>query len=361
MALNVLPRPLAAFFVLAIAAMAASGDDLVPPKVEAMLLTGQEGTARSQVSRNVLLVDRHLYVSGEPGLQTVDVAEPSKLKLTGNWAKTSAKVNATAVKGHTLYVANWSPGEGLLVIDISQPDKPRHLRSLKTAAHTWTADVHENLLYVAIDDGTTTGINTYDVSEPTNPRLVHFLDVGDRLVNNVARHGRHMYFTHKKWLYVYDATNPAAPKRVRERSFNGLAGKVSVRNDHLFVLSRAILPGEEGGLTLFSLSDSANPKEVTHWSQEEPRDMCFIGDRIVVPCSGSGIYTLDASRPSRLRQVSHWHVTWPNTGKHGGYPVTASGDGEYVYIGTTGGNNPECEDLSCPYRGGRVYAVRIAK
>src|SRR5688500_19523832 len=205
-------------FVFAIAPFTLAVD-LTPPKIEAMLLVGQVGTARSDVSRNVLLVGEHLYVSGEPGLQTINVAKPDQLKLTGDWTKTSAKVNGAAVKGTTLYVANWSPGAGLLVFDLADPAKPKHLRTLKTVVHTGPVDVYENLLYVGIDDGRTTGINTYDISEPADPKLIHFLDVGDRLVNNVARHGRHMYFTHKKWLYVYDAVDPAAPRKLREVTF----------------------------------------------------------------------------------------------------------------------------------------------
>lgn len=335
--------------------------DLAPPKVEAMLLVGQAGSARSEVSRNVLLAGDYLYVSGEPGLQTISVAKPGELKLTDDWTKTSAKVNGTAIKGTTLYVANWSPGAGLLVFDLADPAKPRLVRTIKTAVHTWTADVHGDLLYVAIDDGVTTGINTYDVREPADPKLIHFLEVGDRLVNNVARSGRHMYFTHKKILYVYDAQDPAAPRKVGEVAFQGLAGKSQVRGDYLYVLSRAILPGEEGGLTVYSLIDPENPRKVAHWPQKEPRDFCFVRDRIVVPCSGSGIYTLDASWPSKLREIAHWYLAWPNSGKHAGYPVTVGGSGDYVYLGTTGGNNPECEDFDCPYRGGRVYAVRLFK
>jgi hypothetical protein len=329
------------------------------PQVTAMMLVGQTGTARSDVSRGLLLAGRYLYVSGEPGLQTISVAERGKLTLTDDWTHTSHKVNGTAVKGNFLYVANWSPGEGLLVFDISNPAKPRRVRTLPTKAHTWTADIFGDLLYVAIDDGTITGINTYDISDPANPKLLHFLDVGDRLVGNVARHGKHIYFTHQKWLYVYDAADSAAPKRVREIAFHGLAGKVLVRGDYLFMLLRKLSETEEGGLRVFSLADPAEPKLVASWQQEEPRDLCFVGERAVVPCSGSGIYLLDVRDPRRIEQLAHWYVNWPNAGKHGGYPVAAAGAGDCVYIGTTSGNNPECEDFNCKYRGARVYAVRI--
>jgi hypothetical protein len=334
--------------------------EMALPKVEALLLTGQVGVSKSEITRSLLLVGDHLYVSGEPGLQTVDVSTAGVLKLTGDWKPTSHKVNGAASKGKYLYVANWSPGAGLLVFDISMPAKPKHVKTIATTAHTWTADIYGDLLYVGIDDGQTTGINTYDLSDPAQPRLASFIDVCDRLVGNVARHEHFLYFAHQRWVYIYDGRDPGAPQRVGKIEFKGLAGKTVVHDGHLFVVSRKLKAGEEGGVTAFNLREPDKPKRVAHWHQEEPRDLCFTGNRAIVPCSGSGIYAL-RWRPAeeRLDQTAHFYVSWPNTGKHGGYPVAVAARGDRIYIGTTGGNNPECEDFSCPYRGGRVYSVRM--
>jgi hypothetical protein len=356
-------------YVIAGPAHAGGAPVVQPPatqRVVDMLLLGRVGAARSEVSRGVIVVGDYAYVSGEPGLQTVRIGEGGKLTLSDEWRESSLKVNGAAVKGKTLYVANWSPGAGLAVFDLTGPAHPRHVRSLETKAHAWSCDVHDELLYVSVDDGMTTGVATYDVSDdPHSPRPLHWLDVGDRLVGNVARHGRFMYFTHKQWLYVYDAADPAQPRRLREIRFNGLAGKTLVRGRHLYVLTRAVEPGQEGGVHVLALGDDpGSPKPVARWVQEEPRDMHFAGadgGRLVVPCSGSGVYTLDVTDPARPREVAHWHAGWPGTGKHGGYPVCVGGAGDLLVIGTTAGNNPECrDDPACPYGGARLYSFDLA-
>jgi hypothetical protein len=349
---------LASIIALA-AALPARGAE--PIEASALVLVGQQGESHSEVARSVLLVGKYLYVSGEPGFQTLDVATPGAPKLIGDWKPTSHKVNGAATAGDYLYVTNWSPGAGLLVFDISNPARPKHVRTIETQAHTWTADICDGLLYVGIDSGTLTGINTYDLSDPARPKLLSFIDVKDRLVGNVARHGKHLYFAHKKWIYIYDSSDPAQPARVGEITLNGLAGKTLVRDGFLFVVSRKISKDEEGGVTVYTLDDPAHPKRIAAWSQEEPRDLCLAGERrLVVPCSGSGVYLLEWNATERtLEPSAHFYLSWPKIGKHGGYPVCAAASPDRVFIGTTGGNNPECADFSCPYRGARVYEVKL--
>ena len=47
-------------------------------------------------------------------------------------------------------------------------------------------------------------------------RFASLNGAGDRLVGNAARSGRFLYFTHKSWLRIYDAQDPAHPRFVRE-------------------------------------------------------------------------------------------------------------------------------------------------
>ncbi|MBI4607031.1 MAG: hypothetical protein HY721_34135, partial [Planctomycetes bacterium] len=334
-------------------------EPLATPRVRDVILLGQEGASKSTVSRRVLFRDGYVYVSGEPGFQTVDARDPGNLLLASDWDQSSPKMNGSALRGAVLYVANWSPGEGLLVFDVARPERPARVKAVATLAHTWDVEISGSLLDVSIDDGITTGISTYDLSEPTSPRVLGFLSMGDRLVGNAARRGACLYVTHKDWLRVYAAADPSRPSFVREIDLGGLGGEARVRGDYLFVLARAVAPGHAGGVRVFSLADPASPREVERWEQEEPRDMHFQGDLLVVPASGSGIYTIDVSDPRDLRVAAHWYVSWPGMG-HGGYPVTAGGEGTHVFIGTTTGNDASCEDFACDRFGARLYSVQIA-
>lgn len=314
------------------------------------ILFSGSGPSRSAVSRHILLNGKYLYVSGEPGLQTIDVSDPERMKLTSDWTKSALKVNGAAVKGNVLYVANWSPHIGLLLFDISNPAKPVNIKTIATPIHSWDVVVNGDLLDVSLGNETTSVVQTYDIKDPRNPVLLNTLTIDDRLIGNATRYKGFLYLTHKQLLYVYEAPDPAKqPKLVGEMSFGGLCGDTHVRGDYLYLL--------EGGLRVFSLKDPAKPAEVASLKLAEARGMHFQGSQVFVPASGSGIYTVDISDPAKPAVVSNWAVAWPGMG-HGGYPVTVDGAGNYVFVGTTGGNNPGCADASCACYGGRVYSVR---
>jgi len=350
----------AIFLAMMMAGSVHARTPLATPRIRDMILLGQEGASRSTVSRKVLYADGWAYVSGQPGLQTVDARNPADLRLADDWTASSAQVNGSAVAYGLLYLANWSPGEGLVLFDLADPSRPAHLRTIVTAAHTWEVEVSGRLLDISIDDGTTTGIATYDLADPRAPASLGFLSMGDRLVGNAARSGRYLYVTHKSWLRVYDSANAASPRFLREIEFPALGGEARIHRGHLFVVSRTIDDGQQGGVRVYSLDDPARPEEIEFWPSFEPRDLHFQDDLLIVPASGSGIFTLDASDPAALREVAHWYVSWPGTG-HGGYPVSASGARNHVLIATTGGNNPDCEDFeTCSHIGARLYSVQVS-
>lgn len=358
-----LTQPATACLMVAVVVVACSCAQaatlLTPHQIQDMVLLGQGGESQSLHSRAVTLAGDHLYVSGQPGLQTVRVTDPTDLAFVDDYPDTSAQPNGSAVRDGFLYLANWSPNIGLVVFDLYRPYKPTAVRTLVTSRHAWEVEFHDNLMYVTIGDETNAGFHTYDISTPGDPVLLGTFLIGDRLFSNVARTGNYLYFTHKSQLYVYNGADPASPQHVRTMSFNALLGNVRIRHGYLYVLGRTISPGEQGGIRVFSLTDPTNPQPVEFWEQSEPRDMHFQGDYCIVPCSGSGIYTLDVSDPHDITVAWHWYVSWPGAGSHGGYPINADGAGRFVYIGTTHGNNPECEDPSCPYYGGRVYSVQV--
>ncbi len=332
---------------------------LVPPQIKDLVLTGQLSASQSTVCRSLTLAGDYLYVSGQPGLQTIRASNPMDLVFTHDYADTSLQPNQSAVKSGVLYLANWSPGVGLLMLNLANPAQPTHLRTLTTPRHAWCSEIFENTLYLTFGDETDSGVTTYNITDPANPAPVNTFTIGDRLLNNVQRLGHYIYVTHKNELRVYNVSNPVSPQFVRTITINSLLGNVRVYRGLLWVLGRTILAPEQGGIWVFSLADPSYPQQVGYWSQNEPRDMCFLGDFCIVPCSGSGIYTLNISNPSNPFSVVNWSVSWPNTGSHGGYPTCAAGAGRFVFIGATSGNDPNCQDYTCPYYGARVYSVQV--
>ncbi|MBI4349542.1 MAG: hypothetical protein HY553_22090 [Elusimicrobia bacterium] len=350
-----------ATIVLGLAVWAAAADPAPSlPRVLDMVLTGQAGTARSTVSRSLIKVGNYLYVSGEPGMQTIDVSNPDDLRLTSDWPNSSYKMNGAAVKGNVLYVTNWHPAEGLVLFDISNPARPAHLRTIGLPNYSWSATVTGDLLDLGLGNETQSIIQTYNISDPRNPRLVGQIVIDDRIAGNPTRHGDLMYITHKKQLYVYDVKDAARPRRLRTLDFDGTCGGMKVYRGYLYMLQFQAIEPEVGGLRVFSLEDPANPRALSFWRENRPRTLHFQGERLYVPGEGNQIFTLDVANPASPKPTAVWTVEWPGAG-HGGYPVTIDGSGKYVYVGTTGGNNRDCGDFrACAHFGGRVYSVQVS-
>src|SRR5688500_4872567 len=258
-------------------------------------------------------------------------------------------------------MANCDPGSGLKLFNLSNPANPAPMQTISTSMHSWECEIFGNLMYLTIGNETNSGVITYDITNASNPILLHTLTIGDRLMNNIGRFGNYMYFTHKTELRVCDVTTTTKPQHARTINVASLLGNVHVRGNYLYVMGREIDAGQDGGLWVYSLSNASNPQQVGHWSSFEPRDMYFMGNYCIVPCSGGGIHTVNVTSPTNPFSVANWGVSWPNSGSHGGYPINVTGSGRYAYIGTTSGNFPfpECQDFSCPHFGGRLYSVQI--
>lgn len=330
------------------------------PKVADMVLTGMSGPSKSTVSRGLLLVGRYLYVSGEPGLQTIDVSDPRKMCMTSDYTKTSAKMNGAAAKGSTLYVTNWHPGEGLLIFDISNRAVPKLVKTMATPNYSWTAEVAGKWLDVGVGNETKSAIVTYDISDPQNPTLVSQIQFDDRLISNAVRYKNFMYFTYREALKVYDMSDPANPKFVSEQVYNALLGTVKVFKGRLYMLESSVTPSQtESGLRVYSLADPAHPESVFFWNEKGPRSMSFQDDTLVMAGGSASYYLADVSDPSHPKIKGEFPVAWPGT-KHGGYPVSSTGADGWAFLGTTGGNDLKCLDMNtCWSAGARVYSVKL--
>ena len=327
------------------------------PRVADMLLAGQSAS-KSMVSRAALLHGSYLYISGEPGLQTIDVSRPDRLRLTSDWPKSSFKMNGAAAKGTTLYVTNWHPGEGLLVFDISAPATPKLVRAIATPNYSWDARITGDLLDVSLGNETKSSIVTYSIRDPRNPTVVGSIDFDERLIGNATRYGPYMYFGRGDGFWIYDVRDPAHPKPVKRVDLNGLVGRTELYRNVLYVFQGKVMPPQTGGIRTYSLEDPENPRELGFWPEDTPKGISFQGDLGVVPVQGVEVVTLNVSDPARLRETGRVAMAWPGTG-HGGYPVSVDGAGEWAFAAATGGNNPACEDKACACYGGRVYSLKL--
>lgn len=312
---------------------------------------------KSFESRGALQHGRYLYVSGHlvgrgvgAGLATLDVSDPGRLRLVSTFSGTDWEPNGMAAFGRTLYLAGWNPNSGLQVFDLSVPARPRLVKTLVTPNYSWTATLSYPLLDIGLANETRAGVATYDVSSPQNPKQIWTLEVPERGgLSRPARFGVYLYIGRDDTLWIFDASDPAKPKRVGEYACGRPCGDAAMHDGYLFMNSGGLLRA-------FDVSSPLHPKPLGALKLDEGGLGEFQGEDLIVPASGSGVYWVDVSDPRNLRLVSNFGVGWPGMG-HAGYPISASGGGNYAFIGTTASKTPFSPDSFCT--GARVYSVAL--
>lgn len=159
-----------------------------------------------------------------------------------------------AVDGHTAYLAVW--GYGLIVVDLSNPLKPREIARLPYPFAS-SVEVVGKTLYVGKNtNGPTLGV--VDISDPAHPALV------------------------SDWLV------PDAPWAMAARG-------------RLLFSAEAGSPAEAGGVRVLDMGDPANVVQLARWSGdcESATDVQLdaSGERLYVACR-SGLRILDVRDPS---------------------------------------------------------------
>lgn len=196
-------------------------------------------------ARDVKLVGTTLVVLDDyKGIVCLDASAPQSLAPMGLVATKGFGV-AMAVRGSTVFVADWT--QGLTAVDVSNPNSPKvvgNVKALPTVGYTMknVIDVAVKDRYVYASDAAGVVI-VFDALAPANMRFVTGF-VGKGILRGLAVEGSRLYLADEgAGLVVYDISNPAKPKRRGEVALGGakpyqLAASrnhVAVSTDHGFV------------------------------------------------------------------------------------------------------------------------------
>ncbi|NRA63834.1 MAG: hypothetical protein HRU19_05090 [Pseudobacteriovorax sp.] len=231
------------------------------------------------------IVDDIAYVAlGPSGLSVVDVSNPERPRVIGS-VRTPSDAYEVKVVGNFAYVAGWAAG--LVVVDISNPRAPRVVSSQRTPTNALTIDVVDGLIVVGC----------WNVN----------INGGD------PRHG----------IVLYETTGPR-PNRLANFNTPGWAGSVFIDGSLIYVADGP------GGLLLVDSSDPENPRTI---SSIETRvraygvavrdDIAFVAD------NSAGLAVIDASDPRRMVTIERLAIPGAS------YDVSIRGD--YAWVASTAG------------------------
>jgi len=317
-------------------------------------LIGQLSLAPGEAEMMVMSDGFAYCAMGRAGLAIIDVRNsenPLQLSRIG----TGGYARSVAVSGSHAFLAVGNiggaepvDGEGLVVLDVSSPANPIWLSSTPTigSAHSIVVSEDRALLWVSDSDATGElvegeGLLVLDVSDPTNPVRVGKLEIINTVLG-MAISGSFAYVAGYTWdeaeqdywhgMTSVDISNPASPvigssREIADEEVHDMV----ISGDHAYVAAE--------NLWIIDVGDPMNLVGIGHYPFEGgrngPRGVAIAGDYVYVARSwweesglhhqsGEGLAILDVSDPSSPVRVGSRRVT--------GFAVDVAVSANHAYL-----------------------------
>jgi hypothetical protein len=254
----------------------------------------------------------YLADSGE-GMIVVDISEPRNPVRRGRLFA-PARINRTTLDGDLLYVADHS--NGISILDVTNPREPQLLGTHQSGLETFDVQVRGNLAYVA---GGTNGLEIVDVSDPTQPVRIGQLVMGG-YASSVKVRGDLAFVGHQSPspVGIVDVSDPRRPRLVgvivREEIFD-----IELAGDFAFISGNGL-----------KVADISDPSQPVICAGRRGADT-FVRDNLLYVGAGAsnvpGLVIYDLSDPCNLREVGSYQVP----GAPGGaFSITLHGRRAYM-------------------------------
>ncbi|MDQ3877236.1 MAG: hypothetical protein M3290_02635 [Actinomycetota bacterium] len=233
-------------------------------------------------------------------------------------------------------------GQGLLLIDVSDPAHPRMLGHVTVpSSHTITPYPGKSLLYVSPGGLAYAGgpEQVVDVSDPQNPKVVSTFATDQNGCHDFSFHvtanSKLGFCAGESGVFIFDVSNPTKPTLISRivnpaMQFGHFAlaspnGKVLAVNDEAFV-AHDCSTGQSptGAVWFYDISDPATPMPIGHFSP--PRGPQMIGsyagwtgswctshqfdwvsnELLVVPWYAGGVSLIDVTDPKAAHEVASY-------------------------------------------------------
>lgn len=268
-----------------------------------------------------------VVANGSAGLRLLDASNPDGMTELGFYDTPTEPYLIEVVNDYAYIGA----GDGLHIMDVSEPGQPRELGSVTFCLDFCTGapiTIGGNYAYWA-----GRSLAVVDISDPTTPTKVgtytHPTTGGYSDIELAEEYAYLIYRTdwptETTWLQVMDISTPMTPSLLSEYQLSVYsAGKIALSGNYAYISS-------SDGLLIIDISDPADPVQVGIYDTGESLTRIVIADHYLygvraLPEIGAQLWVLDISEPTSPIEIGYHPLAVP-------YPTIPIVVGHHVYIG----------------------------
>lgn len=208
-------------------------------------------TLSLQYATDVAIAGHYAYVSGDYGLNSIDIQDPQHPRLADSipidWTGDEFRSRTVALSGHYAYVGgafyHWRTrySGNLAVVDIANPAQLA-MTGVNWLGATWSVAVDGSYVYAIASRNYYQHYErlfTVDVSNPVLPTPVAWSDVSYAYYSSVVVSQQRAFFTSLSGLTVFDIRHPLAPVPLLTDPLMGWPTRAAVDGDYVYVATEA--------------------------------------------------------------------------------------------------------------------------
>lgn len=249
----------------------------------------------------------------EDGLKVVKIAQPVLPPALVGSLYFSSRSLTVKVWGDYAFLGKYIGGQGIQVIDISDPTNPVHVGGCSTPRGVPTVQIAGDYGYTGQCEY---GLYVYDFSNPASPVHVATCNTPNS-ARNCAIEGNYAYVADCPGFVVIDISNPLSPFMAASCNAE-LAHTIAVSGNYAFC------GGFTNGLHVIDIANPLNPMLIGTYPTGICGDLVVDGDYVYVATGDEGLLIYDISDPTSLSLVASY-----NPGVGIVQPVI---EGDYVFL-----------------------------
>ncbi len=240
-------------------------------------------------SAGVAIGGEIVYVAnGNQGLEIINISNPTKPRKIANILTQGDAVDVL-IYGTMAYVSQ--KFYGVALINISNPATPVLKSTITPGGDALEVSIHANILRIATANN---GLNLYEVSNPSNPLFISRWKGNNELSGSSVITKYNCLAAKEGGLEIVDQTFPADPYLVG--SWNDSSG-IAFGVDSIAIddCKYAFLAYGLGGLIILNFTNPKTPEKIAEYTFSNVIDVTVVDSYAFLSCKNYGLVILDIS------------------------------------------------------------------